>query len=231
MLSVNSKQIHQTPDPFGLTRSNVPLELPCDLESEFFRRRDNELKGPAKRDSDFRAGRYCAALALSKFGLNSEVPMGVDRCPVWPQGTTGSISHSRNFAWAVVGRVTEYLSLGIDTEPIADLLTLNQLWNEILVEREERHATRLGFGQQQAFTLIFSAKESVYKCVYQIDGQFFGFHDVRVASMNKQVLILRMNSDNPSSTYAGRELTVHYRVTESDVYTACWLTNPGSGDR
>lgn len=227
MLLQSNESVSQSLYRLALEPVELPLELPLDLENHLYRRSPIEVKGRAKRQLDFETGRFCAAQGLSKFGLETQVGVGVDRSPVWPSHSIGSISHSDNFCWSAVGQTSQYRSVGIDTEPIADDLSLKHLYEEIITDGEDELAFQLGFDRFQAFTVIFSAKESLYKCVYQIEPEYFGFHEVTVTSIDQNFVDLQLNDDNPNREFAGRSLSISYKVTENDVFTACWLTKKG----
>lgn len=128
-----------------------------------------------KRLREFSAGRYCARAALADLGIEPvALPVGPGRAPVWPAGIVGSISHTDDIAIAVVARQAALRSLGIDVEssdPLgADLLPL-------VCRDEERIALRTTGPQLlDGAKLIFSAKESIYKCLWPLTGTFLEFH-------------------------------------------------------
>src|SRR5689334_14944296 len=50
-----------------------------------------------KRKSTYLAGRVCAQRLLGHLGLaspNVDIPIGADRCPVWPPAIVASITHT-----------------------------------------------------------------------------------------------------------------------------------------
>ena len=76
----------------------------------------------AKRRNEFITVRYCAREALGDLGL-PPVPIlkGDKGEPRWPDGVVGSLTHCEGFRGAVVGRVSDVRSVGIDAEPHAVL--------------------------------------------------------------------------------------------------------------
>ncbi|MET0045403.1 MAG: 4'-phosphopantetheinyl transferase superfamily protein, partial [Candidatus Thiodiazotropha sp. 6PLUC3] len=127
-----------------------------------------------KRQKEFRAGRHSAHQALEQ--LNAPwLPLlrEKSRQPIWPPGYLGSISHCRDACVAVCAKSEDMFGLGVDVEPLEplpkgvdqyihtaeDSLTMKSV--EILPER-----------------LIFSAKESIYKCYHPMLGQHLGFQSV-----------------------------------------------------
>jgi 4'-phosphopantetheinyl transferase EntD len=75
-----------------------------------------------KRVQEFAAGRLCARSALSALGCPAAPLLpGPDRAPRWPNGTTGTISHTDQYCVAVVGRASRYLGVGVDAERIGQV--------------------------------------------------------------------------------------------------------------
>jgi 4'-phosphopantetheinyl transferase EntD len=133
----------------------------------------------AKRRREFSAGRHCARQALSGLGQAPvALPVGPGRAPVWPAGFTGSISHTDEVAVAVVARQTEIRSLGIDLES-ADPLGTELL--ELVCRDEELAALAAsGLDVEHGAKLIFSAKESLYKCLWPLTGVFLEFQAIGI---------------------------------------------------
>lgn len=133
-----------------------------------------------KRQREFAAGRLCARAALAAFGIaDAPLPMNADRSPKWPGGMIGSITHTEGFCAAAVADQRRVSALGIDAEVIGRVTQMlwdmictpaELLWLEGLVEPE----------RSRAATLIFAAKEAVYKCVYPINHERLDFHDVAI---------------------------------------------------
>ena len=129
----------------------------------------------AHRAVEFHAGRATARAAMDVLGLPPQsILMGRDRAPVWPNGVTGSISHSKTACVAVVGPTAEWAGIGVDLEEATALDPL--LIAEVCTKAEQRW-----LGQQPSderglmAKLIFSAKEAAYKAQYPVTGQLFGF--------------------------------------------------------
>jgi 4'-phosphopantetheinyl transferase EntD len=88
---------------------------------------------------ELRTGRDYAKQALSGFGFNNvQLPIGVDRSPVWPRGTIGSITHTgdstKNHCAVAVGLSAEIRSIGIDIE--TDVALRPDVWTTILTAGE-----------------------------------------------------------------------------------------------
>jgi 4'-phosphopantetheinyl transferase EntD len=129
---------------------------------------------------EFAAGRACARTALAQLGFAAvALPVGADRAPVWPAGTTGSITHTGDFCAAVVAATNDIRALGLDVEGVGSVGS--HLWRRICDPRELAFLESLSPQTAQVTaTLIFSAKEAFYKCQHFLTGQWLGFSDVSV---------------------------------------------------
>jgi 4'-phosphopantetheinyl transferase EntD len=129
---------------------------------------------------EFAAGRTCARAALAKLGV-APGPLAVrsDRTPVWPEGFTGSISHTDGFCAAVAGQRSRFLGIGLDAENVAAVTS--DIWPDICTAGEAEWLSALPPEEhQRAAALIFSAKEAFYKCQFAAAGRELEFHDVEL---------------------------------------------------
>lgn len=130
-----------------------------------------------RRRQEFIIGRSAARQAMAKLGsAPAAIPVGPSRQPQWPAGHVGSISHTRELVAAAAGRTEHARSLGIDVEIVGSVT--DELADRILT-KGERAALDAGPIQDGA-TVIFSAKEALYKAQYPIHGRWLGFLDVDV---------------------------------------------------
>lgn len=222
-----SRQSNQRNLEITALNSN-PIELPRSAKGCLMPRSyGNSVSGKLKRKLEFEDGRHVAQVALRMLNCEEPIGKGEDRCPIWPDAFVGSISHSENFAWAVTGKDSEFRSIGIDTEPIADEMTARHLRPEIGNGSEWWLGESAGLTPLQSFTTIFSAKESIYKCVYPLSPTFFGFHHVRVVEFGDSSLKLRFQEDCPNKLLGTDEVEVQYVTTDHNAFTACWLLAEG----
>lgn len=133
-----------------------------------------------KRVREFAAGRNCARRALASLGAAPiAIPMGKDRAPVWPSGYVGSISHSHGVCCAVAARREHVEAIGVDVElasPLSD-----ELANRVCRRDELDHVSDLpALAKGDWFKLVFSAKETLYKCYYPLARSFLDFQDVSI---------------------------------------------------
>ncbi|MEX1033181.1 MAG: 4'-phosphopantetheinyl transferase superfamily protein [Cellvibrionaceae bacterium] len=136
-----------------------------------------------KRKAEFLAGRYCVRLALKEMGEDAghNIGVGEQRAPLWPNGLIGSITHSQGFASAAIARDDLLRGIGIDSEQLIGEKTAANVASHILVDSETYEANRaLVDGPRQYLTLVFSAKESIFKCVYPQVKRYFDFRDAEI---------------------------------------------------
>lgn len=173
----------------------LSLTLPSDLHAAV-----------PKRRSEFLAGRACAALALRQAGLGEEVARQ-GRAPVWPKGIAGSITHSRDRAIATVS--SHYAAVGLDCEALVAPDRALQLAAAIFSETEARLCPgALPFAT--FFTLVFSAKEALYKALSSQLARIPDFREVTVAAMEPGEMQLVLDGQ----THAAR-----FRMTARDCVT------------
>jgi len=136
----------------------------------------------------YAAGRACAAKAIEALDQNLPTYVGrnPDGSPRWPDGVVGSITHTDNFVAAAVAPAADFLGIGIDSEKIMDEKILDETKRIALLGGEQEFLLRLPFSAAQILTLIFSAKESVYKCVHPLVKHPFDFSDIDIVSVDVQ---------------------------------------------
>jgi 4'-phosphopantetheinyl transferase EntD len=126
------------------------------------------------RRKEFSTGRWLAREGLSALGLPAgAIPCGSAREPLWPADVVGSLTHSASMCAAVIGLGRDYRGVGLDLElsaaPKADLA-------DLIVSPTEPREYRLPV----TLRLVFSAKESVYKCLYPIYSTFLDFQEIDI---------------------------------------------------
>jgi len=133
-----------------------------------------------KRRAEYIAGRVCAAHAsqtlLGEF--EGQIGSSAGGIPIWPEGLTGSITHSSGFASAALARLSDVRALGLDTERIMSEEVMNAV-SSIVCSADEQLPAWLGLSKVVYTTLVFSAKESFFKCIDPIVGKMFWFKHAR----------------------------------------------------
>jgi len=159
-----------------------------------------------KRRSEFLAGRLMAALALRQAGLPETVGR-TGRAPVWPEGVAGSITHSKDRAIAAVS--TRYRGVGLDCEALVSTDRAMQLAATIFSETEARlRPDPLPFGT--FFTLVFSAKEALYKALSPWLTQIPAFHDAVLTALQPGEMRIEMH---------GQSHLIRFRLSPKDCVT------------
>jgi 4'-phosphopantetheinyl transferase EntD len=130
-----------------------------------------------KRRMQFTAGRSAARTAMELLGeARQEILRGSRMEPVFPGGLVGSISHTDEFAAAAIARTSAYRAVGLDLEE--EKSVGDDVIDAVLCPAELQRAKcedDLG-----AATVLFSCKESVYKAVNPLLGEFLDFKDVSI---------------------------------------------------
>ena len=153
-----------------------------------------------KRQVEFLAGRVCAQQAVE--ALTGDKPVAIlaqpDRAPAWPAGVVGSITHTASYAAALVAADTHYQGIGIDCEVILSPENLT-LQRQICVphELEALQAVHSDWTPERLLTLVFSAKESLFKCLYRQVQKIFGFTAARLTSLDRahQTFVMQLEQD------------------------------------
>ena len=142
-----------------------------------------ESFGSQKRRAEFTMGRIYAHGALSRFGLESEPILRnpETREPCWPDSVWGSITHSAGFAAVAVGLKKEIKGIGIDLESFSRSVDF-KIRSHVCVDSELEWLESLPNEQaNRALRIIFSAKESIFKCIYPSTKTYLSFKDAAVS--------------------------------------------------
>jgi len=149
-----------------------------------------------KRQAEFLAGRYAALHALKLLGLDTQLHVGIgpNREPLWPTGIVGSISHNNNRAICIVGKRQHVSILGIDIEDTLSPCMADEIRGEIYNFNELDIFSDSMIPEPLATTIIFSAKESLFKALYPSVKTYFGFQCARLVHIDliNQVLTFKL---------------------------------------
>lgn len=171
----------------------------------------------AKRQAEFLAGRFCAREALYTLCRCRSTPtMNGDRSPCWPEGITGSITHSDGWAAAIVSHTHHWQGLGLDVETRLDAASARSLAREILTKNEQQRIQPENEAVQ--ITLTFSLKESLFKALYPLVKRHFYFEDAEVTHWHSNgTARLRLLKDLSPEWRRGTELTGQYCLHQGRV--------------
>ena len=176
-----------------------------------------ELRSSApQRQREFAAGRACASAALKALDHRSDLPLGIgpDRAPLWPPGYCGSISHDAGIAVAVVARSDRYEALGLDLATVLTSAQATEVAGIVAPEAEVARLAGQGFAPELALTVLFSAREALYKCLAPGIGRYFDFLDVALDSVSAGCIGLRLMCDLAPQHPSGNVFHVRYCLEE-----------------
>lgn len=131
-----------------------------------------------KRQREFATGRLCARRLLARIGFDQPPLMSSSNgSPLWPTNVVGSISHTSSICVVVVAPRTQLIGVGIDVEPDEPIESM--LWPSICTPGELQWlALYPQIVKGRLVRLIFSAKESFYKCQFPLLKRRLDFHDI-----------------------------------------------------
>jgi len=166
------------------------------------------------RRIEFTHGRHCARQAMAKLGLPAAaIHRQNDRSPVWPAGITGTIAHTGDHAAAAVGRAREFVSLGLDIEKSEPL----EADTAQLIVRPDENA------EGARAKLLFSIKESIYKCIHPVVQTYVDFQDMEVDLSGPDGTFRAIPHTNNFDAAMIAGLRGRYRVGEALIASACWI--------
>jgi enterobactin synthetase component D len=175
-----------------------------------------------RRRSSFALGRSAARDALRQLGVQAlAIGQGRGGEPLWPEGVVGAITHSGDIAIAIAGWQRDYAGLGVDLEQLSPgltpraarrICTLAELaWIETV---DYRH-----YG-----TMLFSAKEAVFKALFPIEGVWLGFGDAELTWQPERCAFeARLLKNAGDAHQVGSVLEVYCTLTEAEVLSATYV--------
>jgi enterobactin synthetase component D len=167
-----------------------------------------------KRKAEHLAGRIAAAHALPDHTVPGIGPSGE---PLWPEGISGSITHSGTQAMAVVVRHPD-ARVGIDCEAILPDSEAREIQDGIIDAQEAMCLMRSGYPFALALTLAFSAKESLFKALFPQVKTFMGFDCARITRLDERTLTLALT--RPQAEFKENTLfTLHWLLDGNQVIT------------
>jgi enterobactin synthetase component D len=187
-----------------------------------------------KRKIQFLAGRYCAREAIEWLRpLSSASPLqrDADGCPIWPQGLVGSISHTDAFATAAVAPAGVACALGVDVEPTLSREAADDVARLVAAEEETRRvAEAAGVNRLESLTVIFSAKESLFKALYPLTRRHFDYLDFAVVRLDSQKRRFAIRLTAPfAAAFGAAEFVGRYELTGGVVGAGMLVSESAPG--
>ena len=150
------------------------------------------------RKEHYRSGRICAGEVLSKLGTLGQ-PVLRDpqtREPLWPEGISGAITHSGNWAAAAAGKTSDVSGIGIDLEDLERQVD-SRISRHVCIPEEQKWLQECEEDfLEQNLKIIFSAKESIFKAFFPYTRTYLHFHDARI--LMEQTLFQKSKPDSLS---------------------------------
>ena len=175
-----------------------------------------------KRQAEYLAGRYVARAALNNLGVKVKtIPIGKNRCPIWPMGVNASISHTSTRAICVSAYKHHYQYLGLDIENQLSSEQVDEVKNSVINKNEDNLLVTSAVGYEMSFSLVFSAKESLFKALYPSVGYYFDFLAAEITDICFQtnrfsILLLQ---DLTKELQAGTQFSGLFFLDETSVLT------------
>lgn len=180
-----------------------------------------------ERIAEFATARHCARRALHQLGHPPEqILTGTSREPLWPAGVVGSLTHCTGYRAAAVGYSRQFLTLGIDVEQNAPLPT--EVVPMVTSQGERDHLANLAELSDHASwsRLLFSAKESIFKSWFPIEGSWLDFTDYKIeidVSNGTFLGSLRTELQNTLYELRFRELRGQWAIWDNKIITGVYL--------
>lgn len=173
-----------------------------------------------KRRAEYLAGRYAAQQLLRDSGCYESVIMGDDRTPQWPSGWRGSISHTDRWAIAVISPAAAPWRPGIDIENFR-AGELSETADLFVTSEEQSLLTDSGIQHEIALLMAFSVKESLYKSLYPLVQDFFGFDSAEIYQIEPyhQRVTLRLTKTLVPQFHAGLSFFGYYQIRNNGIVT------------
>lgn len=212
-----------------LLNASAGLPLDCVLDGSVLPA--DLVDAPAGRRLQFLAGRFCAAQALRALGApewQQPLPRRVNGAPAWPSGVIGSITHTEGFVSAAVALATDFEAIGIDVERVISESRARTVSTVIAWPIEIAAARAAGLTRLEALTLVFSAKETMFKCLHPRAAQMFHFHDVRLVGVDAPARMFQARLVKPLSASfpAGMLLEGRFDIHDGCIHTGMTLLAP-----
>jgi 4'-phosphopantetheinyl transferase EntD len=189
-----------------------------------------DLKAAAeKRRIEFILGRYCAFKACEELGYDlKDLERGTTREPLWPDEVIGSISHTNGIVMALVGLTVDTKAVGIDIEGVIEPNRFNTIERMVLTDHDKNFLEENFYNSPklaEIYSIIFSAKEALFKLLYPTCKCYFDFREADIQSIdlvtgeiNIKVISKREEMKTVLNSYKGHFSLVDNRVISFFYY-------------
>jgi len=222
----------QHSDLSNVTFTDSASLIACDYDIVFYRKalfKETGIPLPTvihnaatKRQAEYIAGRYVAKKAIKTLGIEvDEILIGNNRAPIWPSNVVASITHTNKTAVCVAASTQQINYLGIDLENILSAQLAKDLVPYIINNQEQQLLHNLSIPFEKALTIIFSAKESVFKALYPQVKRYFDFTAVQITTLCTETKLLSMilTEDLSLQLPKGMPITGRYLQYHDQIFT------------
>lgn len=174
------------------------------------------------RKAEFLAGRYAASQCMHTCcGLTKstlQVGIGKNRCPIWPDGILGTISHCNDIVACAVLPTTKDIRryIGIDIEKVIENNIVYEISSSVCSAWEWQRLMSLPFSNNIITTIIFSIKECLFKALYPYIGEYFGFECAQVKRVDPYKQLIWLNLSPFLVAKSGLQEVECYYTLQSD---------------
>jgi 4'-phosphopantetheinyl transferase EntD len=178
-----------------------------------------------ERQREFGTVRHCAREAMRSLGVPSaSILPDADGAPVWPASVVGSMTHCAGYRAAIVAPSDRLCGIGIDAEP--DVALQGPVRDLILRDEERRHVDELTAPHPERHwdSILFCAKEAVYKAWFPLTRRWLDFGDVEVTLDPGGSFVARVGVPQPHA--AGLDLGTfdgRWTTGRGVVVVATWV--------
>lgn len=177
-----------------------------------------------KRQAEYLASRWLVRSIAASCGIkNFILTNNPDRSPRWPTALTASLSHTGGMVFLLAD--PQKRLAGNDTEQWMCRHTASQISGILMDEEEEKLLASVQLSPEQAVTLLFSLKESLYKALWPQVRQYIDFLQVRLLAIDEMhsTACLQLKQTLSQGYTQGRCFTVSYAITRQRVFS--WISH------
>ncbi|MEZ9438848.1 4'-phosphopantetheinyl transferase family protein [Vibrio atlanticus] len=151
-----------------------------------------------KRKAEYFAGRYLVARELQNLGFSHQpLEQNVDRSPRLPNDVIGSISHSDDIAAVGVlpSSNANRENIGIDIQQRISSEICDDIENMVVTVQEVDLVVKYGLTRTEAVTLLFSAKEAIYKALARFVRRGLDFNSATLIKIDEDTVEFELSKD------------------------------------
>lgn len=170
-----------------------------------------------KRKAEFLASRVAIQALFNDENIDVTIPPASGKTPRWPEGWTGSISHTNECAVVVITPIKSGLYIGIDTEYLNANLLLEAA--DQFTQYNERTVLASAINDYALGLLItFSGKESLYKAIYPEVNKMLNFDTASLTQINtdEQSFTLELTKTLAPHMHIGQQFSGYYQLLNNN---------------